>query len=386
MIKSLSTVLTVLYVCTIQLQYAAADQQPSQLKTQITVEMNYLLYLPTDYEKKESWPLILFLHGAGERGSDLNLVKVHGPPKLIEAGQSFPFIVVSPQCPVDQRWQPVTLAALMDDIVAKHKVDEQRIYVTGLSMGGFGTWALASYSPHRIAAIAPICGGGEKFWVKQFADVPVWVFHGVKDQVVPLARLTELVDELNKRKADVKFTEYADAEHDSWTASYENPELYQWMLKHKLSGLKVGVKLPEDRVSIRSHGSQSTMSVTSPHGIGGAMIDRDKSDWPDELKVRLRLHELESLTVSNGKAMLEMSVLSHGEYIRQLTPSIDGNPSSKIDQASDYWTDIKIVGTGGRGAQKIPLRAGFFEITIPKAMLKHNPKRLDFEWIDFHRN
>ncbi len=121
----------------------------------------YLLYLPEGYAEQEaSWPLLLFLHGAGERGDSLALVNVHGPPKLIEQGQGFPFIVVSPQCPEDQRWSVKTLDKLLNDIVAQYRVDEDRIYVTGLSMGGFGTWNLAARFPHRFAAIAPICGGG----------------------------------------------------------------------------------------------------------------------------------------------------------------------------------------------------------------------------------
>ena len=111
--------------------------------------------------QKDSWPLMLFLHGAGERGDDLELVKKHGPPKLIEAGKDFPFIVVSPQCPQGRWWEPVELATLLDEIVEKQKVDKDRIYVTGLSMGGFGTWSLAAFQPGRFAAIVPICGGGE---------------------------------------------------------------------------------------------------------------------------------------------------------------------------------------------------------------------------------
>jgi len=116
-------------------------QQPAKLETQVKVEMGYLLYLPTDYGKQESWPLVLFLHGAGERGDDLELVKKHGPPKLPAEGKDFPFIVVSPQCPKDRWWEPLELLALLDDIESKYKVDADRMYVTGLSMGGFGSLA-----------------------------------------------------------------------------------------------------------------------------------------------------------------------------------------------------------------------------------------------------
>ncbi|MGA2033620.1 MAG: prolyl oligopeptidase family serine peptidase [Thermoguttaceae bacterium] len=195
--------------------------------------MKYLLYLPQDYDGKDSWPLLLFLHGAGERGHDLELVKKHGPPKLIAAGKAFPFIVVSPQCADNAWWEPVELSTLLDEIVEKYKVDQDRIYVTGLSMGGFGTWSLAGREPKRLAAIVPICGGGEPFLASAFAHVPAWVFHGGKDPVVPLERSKQMVDALKRAGGNVKFTVYPEAGHDSWTDTYANPELYQWLLQQK---------------------------------------------------------------------------------------------------------------------------------------------------------
>jgi predicted peptidase len=199
------------------------------------VKINYLLYLPEAYEQKGPWPLLLFLHGAGERGTDLAQVKLHGPPKLIAAGKSFPFIVVSPQCPPRRSWssQVVELSALLDDIVARYKVDRDRVYVTGLSMGGFGTWALAAYTPERFAAIMPICGGGEVSYTRLLTDLPVWAFHGAKDPAVPLRRSQEMIDALKKRNAPARLTIYPDALHDSWTATYNNPEVYAWLLLQK---------------------------------------------------------------------------------------------------------------------------------------------------------
>jgi predicted peptidase len=211
----------------------ADEQRAAKMRRQVTVTFDYLLYLPKDYDRQESWPLLLFLHGAGERGDDLELVKRHGPPKLIAEGQDFPFIVVSPQCPKDQRWQPVELAALLDEIVEKHNVDEDRIYVTGLSMGGYGTWALASYLPKRLAAIVPICGGGETHWARGFAHLPVWAFHGAKDTAVPLERSEQMIEALKKRGGDPKLTVYPEAEHDSWTEAYANPEIYEWLLQQR---------------------------------------------------------------------------------------------------------------------------------------------------------
>jgi predicted peptidase len=208
-------------------------QQTARLDSQVKVQLDYLLYLPRDYEKQESWPLLLFLHGSGERGNDLELVKVHGPPKLIAAGKDFPFIVVSPQCRNNQWWEPIELVALLDEIERNYKVDADRICVTGLSMGGFGTWRLAAYAPHRLAAIAPICGGGEIYWAKEFAQLPTWAFHGAKDEGVPPERSTAMIDELIKEGGKPKLTIYPDATHDSWTETYNNPDLYSWLLAQK---------------------------------------------------------------------------------------------------------------------------------------------------------
>jgi predicted peptidase len=210
-------------------------QIPAKLDAQVHVTLNYLLYLPADYDKQDKWPLILFLHGAGERGDNLDRVKVHGPPKLIEHGKQFPFIVVSPQCPNGHWWNTelVTLSALLDDIESKYKVDRDRVYLTGLSMGGFGTWALAGYSPDRFAAIIPICGGGEPLLARALKNTPVWAFHGGKDPIVPVKRSQDLIDALKRTNAEAKLTIYPEALHDSWTATYDNPEIYEWLLAHK---------------------------------------------------------------------------------------------------------------------------------------------------------
>jgi len=201
-----------------------------------TVRCQYLLFLPEGYgQKKQRWPMILFLHGAGERGSDLNLVKKHGPPKIVESGKDLSFIVVSPQCPAGDWWtdKNEVLINLLDDVVARCNVDPERIYLTGLSMGGFGTWTLASAYPDRFAAIAPICGGGKVFMADKLKDVPVWAFHGVKDPLVPLKESEDMVNAIKARGGDAKLTVYPDAGHDSWTETYNNQQLYDWFLQHR---------------------------------------------------------------------------------------------------------------------------------------------------------
>ena len=213
------------------------QQVPQTFEKQIvkTLKAGYLLYLPQEYgkDKDAKWPLILFLHGAGESGTDIEKVKVHGPPKLAAAGKEIPFIVVSPQSP-GGGWNNEVLINLLDEIEKKYNVDHDRVYLTGLSMGGFGTWALAMEYPDRFAAIAPICGGGQAFRVRRIKDVPVWVFHGAKDPVVPVKSSQDMVDALKAAgAAEVKFTIYPEAMHDSWTETYNNKELYEWFLAHK---------------------------------------------------------------------------------------------------------------------------------------------------------
>jgi predicted peptidase len=199
-----------------------------------TVAYRYWLFLPAGYRKDgKRWPLMLFLHGSGERGDDLELVKKHGPPKLIEAGHEFPFIVLAPQCPAEEWWDPEGLDALLDSVIAKHQVDEHRVYLTGMSMGGYGAWALAGLNPGRFAAVAPVCGGLEPRLSDRLKTVPVWAFHGAKDKTVPVGKSAAIVKALRQCGGDVRFTIYPRAGHDSWTRTYENPKLYEWLLKHR---------------------------------------------------------------------------------------------------------------------------------------------------------
>ena len=219
-----------------------SGQHPLVLEKEITktFKANYLLYLPEDYATStDNYPMILFLHGAGERGDDISKVEIHGPPKLIaREGKNFPFVIVSPQCPENDWWssgkQLDVLNVLLDDIIEKYRIDTDRIYLTGLSMGGYGTWALAGANPERFAAIAPICGGGNRWDAEKIAPIPTWVFHGAKDLVVTRDKSDVMVEAISKAGGNPKYTVYPDAGHDSWTETYNNPELYQWFLKHSL--------------------------------------------------------------------------------------------------------------------------------------------------------
>ena len=204
---------------------------------------DYLLFLPEGYaaDPAKRWPLILFLHGAGERGTDVWLVAKHGPPKIDTTAANFPFIVVSPQCPPGENWSNDLVMGLLDEVESKYAVDTHRVYLTGLSMGGFGTWDLGVSHPDRFAAIAPICGGGEFIKVYLAAErqkaaltsLAVWAFHGAKDPVVPLDESQRMVNYLQQQGVtEVKLTVYPEAEHDCWTQTYANPELFSWFLAH----------------------------------------------------------------------------------------------------------------------------------------------------------
>jgi predicted peptidase len=203
----------------------------------------YLLFLPQGYDPRQdkSWPLMLCLHGSGERGSQVRRVAAHGPPKVVAENPDFPFILVSPQCPRGAYWSTELLVSLLDDVVEKHRVDSSRVYVTGLSMGGYGAWSLAVQYPERFAAIAPVCGGGdvlpillaEPRGLKALKSLGVWAFHGEKDPVVPVEESQRMIAALQKIGNPAKLTLYPDLEHDCWTATYNNPALYKWFLSHR---------------------------------------------------------------------------------------------------------------------------------------------------------
>lgn len=226
-------------ICCLLWNVQPCDAQPAERQTaqrlllengELT-EMKYLKYLPPSYDSDEAeWPLLLFLHGAGERGDDLEMVKVHGPPKMIAQGRDFPFVVISPQCPEDVWWSIDKLHALINEVVETHRIDQSRIYVTGLSMGGYGSWGLAYTYPEMFAAIAPICGIGDPEKAPLMKGIPTWVFHGAKDEVVPLMRSQEMVDALEEAGGNVRLTIYPEAGHvGAWVNAYGDPELWEWL-------------------------------------------------------------------------------------------------------------------------------------------------------------
>ncbi len=192
-----------------------------------------LVFEPAASTPPEGWPLLLFLHGVHERGDDLARVRRHGPPRAVEAWPDFPFLLAAPQCPSGQTWIAPRLATLLDAVADRHPVDPDRVYLTGLSMGGYGVWTLAVAQPHRFAAVAPVCGGGDPRRAGRLRRLPVWAFHGGRDPVVPVSASREMVDALRRCGAPVRFTVHPDAGHDVWTAVYADRRLYDWLLAHR---------------------------------------------------------------------------------------------------------------------------------------------------------
>lgn len=215
--------------------------QAYTLDTQIVkqVRLDYLLWLPHD-DAAQPWPLILFLHGSGERGNDVQQVLNEGLPRNLADGLALPALIAAPQCPAGSDWtlHDDALIALLDDLAAAYTIDPDRVYLTGLSMGGRETWRLACANPQRFAAVVPICGR-RPYGPRSEEDaalishVPIWVFHGAQDQVVPIEESNRMVAALRRSGADVHYTVYPDADHDSWTQAYAEAELYPWLLAQR---------------------------------------------------------------------------------------------------------------------------------------------------------
>jgi predicted peptidase len=227
--------------------------QPQIFDASNELHLPYRLYEPFHTSQSSKIPLLIFLHGAGERGTD-NLKQLkHGAKEFTtdDFQKKYPWFVIAPQCRPEHKWcevdwsaasveQPANPGAemtalfeLIDKFISTHAVDRERIYLTGLSMGGFGTWDAIARRPHFFAAAVPICGGGDVKTAPTIKGLPIWVFHGGADPVVPVELSRKMVAAIKAAGGEPKYTEYEGVAHDSWTQTYKNDELFQWLFHQK---------------------------------------------------------------------------------------------------------------------------------------------------------
>lgn len=197
---------------------------------------NYAQYLPKDFDDTKEYPLVLFLHGAGERGDDIDVAARYGYMKHIrDEGMEYPFICISPQCPYDKYWGCYTesLLAFLEYILTTLPIDKKRVYLTGLSMGGTGTWMLAMAAPDMFAAIAPICGSGIYWNAEAIKDIPVFIYHGDCDDVVPISESINMLSKINTIGGNAQIKICYGVAHNAWDYAYSENELVEWFLSHK---------------------------------------------------------------------------------------------------------------------------------------------------------
>lgn len=213
----------------------------------------YRLLKPEKIEPGKTYPLVLFLHGAGERGVDNTAQLVHGVGQFAkpENRRKYPCFLVAPQCPNERRWVEVDWALpshtmpktpstslrlafeLFDRLATELPVDKDRFYITGISMGGFGTWDAIQRRPGFFAAAVPICGGGDTAEASKLKDLPIWAFHGDRDSVVPPRRTPDMIAAIRQAGGEPKMTIYPGVDHNSWTATYADPALFVWLFDQK---------------------------------------------------------------------------------------------------------------------------------------------------------
>ncbi|HEX2948288.1 MAG TPA: prolyl oligopeptidase family serine peptidase [Armatimonadota bacterium] len=197
----------------------------------------YYVHYPDGYHDNAaaSWPLLITLHGAGERHVTLDALQHHHYylPMYRLTATEYPCIVVVPHCPPREYWEPRRINTMLTEVLDTLQADPSRVYLSGFSMGGYGTWRTAGIYPERYAAIAPICGGGNPGDAKRLKGLPTWAFHGAKDEVVPVTETLDMVKAIEAVGGSVKVTIYPEGDHNVWDETYENPELYAWFLEHK---------------------------------------------------------------------------------------------------------------------------------------------------------
>ncbi|MBN1853550.1 MAG: dienelactone hydrolase family protein [Pirellulales bacterium] len=225
----------------------------------VPVQMDYLLYLPEDYATKDTWPLVVFLHGAGERGGDVARVARGGPPRMVNEGHSFPFIMICPQCAAERNWEPDEVLSLVEHICGDWPVDRERVYLMGYSMGAFGAWRTAAAAPGRFAAMVPIAGGGDAEQASRLVNLPIWAFHGGKDNTVALESCQATIEAVKAAGGNAKLTVYKNAGHGILDRVCDDPGLWFWLLSQQCGKtvqdgpVKSGAKLDPNTGGVCPH-------------------------------------------------------------------------------------------------------------------------------------
>lgn len=235
--KKISRFLLLIAVLLFQACAAQSQLVLDELETVTKEKLEYYLYYPEEYaaSEDEDFGLLLFLHGGGESGRDIKEIKTSGPPRLLAEGKQFPFLILAPQNPHEKKWwNTEAVMQLLDSVTQNNRVDKRRIYLTGLSRGGSAVWELATQYPDKFAAMAVVCGMAPlpyAHWIDE--NMPIWVFHGEKDEVIDVEESDRMVEKLQNMGYNVRYTRYKDAGHNVWGKAYTTDSLYTWMAKQK---------------------------------------------------------------------------------------------------------------------------------------------------------
>ncbi|HEX2948951.1 MAG TPA: prolyl oligopeptidase family serine peptidase [Armatimonadota bacterium] len=246
--------LALVMVSTVPSLAQSANDLQQRFEARIFTDANgktqpYRLLKPKNYDATKKYPLVLFMHGAGERGTD-NQAQLRSSVTFFATDaimDKYPCFVIAPQCPPDKRWvevnwgdnahiipaepsEPMRLTLLLLDTIQKEfNIDKQRLYVTGLSMGGFGTWDIIARHPNMFAAAIPVCGGGDEHTAAAIKKIPIWAFHGDQDNVVKTIRSRHMIEALQQAGGQPKYTEFLGVGHNAWTFAYCNTDVYTWL-------------------------------------------------------------------------------------------------------------------------------------------------------------
>lgn len=263
--RKFASFFSVFIIC-MAFSFDGLGQDESLFEKKIFVSKNkdslyYRMLLPENYDKNKNYPLVLFLHGAGERGNDNERQLTHGSNLFLEPAnrKNFPAIVIFPQCPKDKYWIDISIREkirgkgnpdfeesiklpseelalvneLIDQTIKKEKVNKKQVYVMGLSMGGFGTFETLARWPKKYAAAVAICGGGNINLTKKYAgNTAIWITHGAKDEVVPVRLSQRVYDALKEHGSDVRYTEFPEVNHNAWDMTFAMPELLPWLFSN----------------------------------------------------------------------------------------------------------------------------------------------------------